>query len=223
MVDGFTSFSAENTFDHRRNTRTVHINPVFRYLYMNMNYHLEHHMLPAVPYHALPRLHKAIEDQTPQAYVGLWDVYREMVPALIRQATEDPDYQIERSLPQPIQVERQGRSESSDTSAVSGDWVEVCDADDLDEEDVIRFDRNGKTYAVYRLKGDDFHATDGLCTHEKAYLADGLVMDGIIECPKHNGRFEIRSGTAKSLPVQVDLRTYPAERRGDKVFIRITD
>jgi MocE subfamily Rieske [2Fe-2S] domain protein len=214
---------AENIFDHRTSTRTVYINPVFRYLYMNMNYHLEHHMLPAVPYHALPRLHKAIKDQTPGAYISLWDVYREMVPALIRQATQDPDYHIERSLPGPIQVKHQERSESSDTSAVSGDWVEVCDADDLDEEDVIRFDHNEKTYAVYRLKGDDFYATEGLCTHGKAHLAGGLVMDGIIECPKHNGRFEISSGKAKSLPVQVDLRTYPVERRGDKVFIRIID
>ena len=190
---------------------------------MNMNYHLEHHMLPAVPYHALPGIHEAIRDQTPQAYISLWDVYREMVPALIRQATKDPDYHIERSLPQPFQVEDQVLSESSDTGAVSGNWLEVCDADDLDEEDVVRFDHDGKTYAVYRLLGDDFYATDGLCTHEDTHLAGGLVMDGIIECPKHNGRFEISSGKAKSLPVRVDLRTYPAERRGDKVFMCVTD
>src|SRR5574341_1323258 len=86
----------ENIYDHRQNTRTVYINPVFRYLYMNMNYHLEHHSTPMVPYHALPRLHKAIKDQTPPAYPSLWAVYKEMVPALIKQATEDPDYHIVR-------------------------------------------------------------------------------------------------------------------------------
>jgi MocE subfamily Rieske [2Fe-2S] domain protein len=214
---------AENTFDHRKNTRTVYINPVFRYLYMNMNYHLEHHMLPAIPYHALPRFHKAISDQTPKAYVSLWEVYREMVPALIRQATEDPDYHIERILPAPIQETTQEPPESLDAGATADNWVEVCDVDDLEEEDVIRFDHNGKTYAVYRLKGDEFHATDGLCTHEDTHLAGGLVMDGIIECPKHNGRFDICTGEAKSLPVRVDLRTYPAERRGDKVFINTSD
>ena len=106
---------------------------------------------------------------------------------------------------------------------MSGNWIEVCDVDEIDEEEVIPFDHNGKTYAVYRLEGDDFHASDGICTHEKAHLADGLVMDGIIECPKHNGRFEIKSGKAKGAPVLVDLVTYPAERRGEKVFICIPD
>jgi 3-phenylpropionate/trans-cinnamate dioxygenase ferredoxin subunit len=146
-----------------------------------------------------------------------------MVPALIRQATEDPDYHIERILPAPIQETTQEPPESLDAGATADNWVEVCDVDDLEEEDVIRFDHNGKTYAVYRLKGDEFHATDGLCTHEDTHLAGGLVMDGIIECPKHNGRFDICTGEAKSLPVRVDLRTYPAERRGDKVFINTSD
>ena len=39
----------EDVLDHRLNTRTVYINPVFRFLYLNMNYHLEHHLFPPVP------------------------------------------------------------------------------------------------------------------------------------------------------------------------------
>ena len=89
----------ENVPDHRMNTRTVHINPIFRYLYMNMNYHIEHHALPMVPYHALPKLHKAIKDQMPRANPSLWDAYREIVPAIIKQATQDADYRIEREIP----------------------------------------------------------------------------------------------------------------------------
>jgi 3-phenylpropionate/trans-cinnamate dioxygenase ferredoxin subunit len=76
-------------------------------------------------------------------------------------------------------------------------WIEVCEIDEIDEEDVIRFDHDGKTYAVYRSPEDTFHATDGLCTHERIHLADGLVMDDIIECPKHNGRFNYKTGEAK--------------------------
>jgi 3-phenylpropionate/trans-cinnamate dioxygenase ferredoxin subunit len=102
------------------------------------------------------------------------------------------------------------------------DWIEVCAKDDIDEEDVIRFDHDGKTYAVYRSPEDTFHATDGLCTHEKVHLSGGLVMDDIIECPKHNGRFNYKTGAAKGAPVCIDLNTYPVKVEGDTVFIQVT-
>jgi nitrite reductase/ring-hydroxylating ferredoxin subunit len=73
------------------------------------------------------------------------------------------------------------------------------------------------------LLGDNFYASDGLCTHEKVALAGGLVLDGCIECPMHNGRFDVATGKAVKPPVHEDLKTYPAERRGDKVFINIPD
>ncbi|NBU14272.1 MAG: Rieske family ferredoxin [Alphaproteobacteria bacterium] len=97
-------------------------------------------------------------------------------------------------------------------------WVRACAVNDIPDEDVIRFDHEGSTYAVYR-KDEQFYATDGLCTHEKIHLADGLVMDFTIECPKHNGRFDYRSGKAKGAPVCIDLKTYPTKIEGDGVFI----
>ena len=104
---------------------------------------------------------------------------------------------------------------------MSDTWIEVCAADDIDEEDVIRFDHAGRTFAIYRSPEDTYHATDGLCTHEKIHLADGLVMDHIIECPKHNGRFNYKTGEAKGAPVCVDLRTYPVKVEGGTVFINV--
>lgn len=104
---------------------------------------------------------------------------------------------------------------------MSDTWIEVCAAEDIDEEDVIRFDHAGRTFAIYRSPEDTYHATDGLCTHEKIHLADGLVMDHIIECPKHNGRFNYKTGEAKGAPVCVDLRTYPVKVEGGTVFIGI--
>jgi 3-phenylpropionate/trans-cinnamate dioxygenase ferredoxin subunit len=101
-------------------------------------------------------------------------------------------------------------------------WVEVCATDEIDEEDVIRFDHGGKTFAVYRSPDDRFFATDGLCTHEKIHLADGLVMDDIIECPKHNGRFSYMTGEAKGAPVCVDLKTYPVKVEAGTVFISLS-
>ena len=100
-------------------------------------------------------------------------------------------------------------------------WIEACGADDIAAEDVMRFDHAGKTYAIYRSPDDKYYATDGLCTHEKIHLADGLVMDNIIECPKHNGRFDYRTGEAKGAPVCINLRTYPVKLEGGKVHIDI--
>jgi 3-phenylpropionate/trans-cinnamate dioxygenase ferredoxin subunit len=100
-------------------------------------------------------------------------------------------------------------------------WIEACVPGDIDEEDVIRFDHGSKTYAIYHSPEGRFFATDGLCTHEHIHLADGLVMDNIIECPKHNGRFDYTTGQAKGAPVCINLRTYPVKVEGGKVLIDI--
>ena len=100
-------------------------------------------------------------------------------------------------------------------------WIAACGADDIDEEDVIRFDHGGRTFALYRTGDDRYYATDGLCTHEQVHLADGLVMGSIIECPKHNGRFDFTTGAAKGAPVCVALRTYPVKVEGGRVYIRL--
>ena len=100
-------------------------------------------------------------------------------------------------------------------------WVDACATDDIEEEDVIRFDYGGRTFAIYRTEDDRFFATDGFCTHEKAHLADGLVMGTIIECPKHNGRFDFTTGRAKGAPVCVDLATYPVKVESGRVYLKL--
>src|SRR5882757_4749145 len=89
---------AENVYDHRKSTRTVYMNPVYRFLYMNMNYHIEHHMFPTVPYFSLPELHESIKSQMPRPYAGIIDVYKEIVPGLIRQS-RDRNYYVVRGVP----------------------------------------------------------------------------------------------------------------------------
>ena len=110
---------------------------------------------------------------------------------------------------------------AAEVDAVTGEWIDACAADDIDEEDVIRFDLGGRTFAIYRTDDDRYFASDGFCTHEQAHLSDGLVMGTIIECPKHNGRFDIRTGEAKGAPVCIDLKTYPVKVDGGRVFVRI--
>ncbi len=90
---------AEDVLDHRLNSRTVYMNPVLRFMYWNMNYHIEHHMFPMVPYHQLPKLHEAMKPWTCEPNHGIINAYREILPALWRQRTE-PDYRIVPVLPE---------------------------------------------------------------------------------------------------------------------------
>ena len=101
------------------------------------------------------------------------------------------------------------------------DWVVACDVDDVDADDVIRFDHGDRTFAIFRSAGDDYFATDGLCTHEKVHLADGLVMDNFIECPKHNGQFDYRTGEALRMPACINLKTYRTKVESNRVLIEI--
>ncbi|HBS36874.1 MAG TPA: Rieske family ferredoxin [Rhodobacteraceae bacterium] len=99
--------------------------------------------------------------------------------------------------------------------------IHACAVDDIETEDLIRFDVGDRTFAIYRSHKDEFFCTDGLCTHEDTHLADGLVMDYIIECPMHNGQFDYRTGEAKRSPVCANLQTYPVTVEDGQVIIEI--
>ena len=99
-------------------------------------------------------------------------------------------------------------------------WVGALPFDDIDDEDVARFDHGGRTFAIYRVE-DQVYASDGLCTHEGVHLCDGFVMGHVIECPKHNGRFDYVSGKALGAPVLVDVRTYPVKVADGTLYLEV--
>ena len=213
----------ENVLDHRLNCRTVYMNRIHRFLYWNMNYHVEHHMFPMVPYHALPLLHQEVKDDCPVPYNGIIEAFREIIPALIKQS-KDVSYYVERKLPERksniLTGERKIYTGLAD-SLVNGK-IAVCPIDDLPKGEVLRFDFQQKTYAVYRTINNEFYATDGFCTHGNAHLAEGAVIGDIIECHKHNGRFSIKDGTPKRMPATIGLRTYKVEAVNEKIVLDLS-
>ena len=221
LVYGFTQHAgmAENVLDHRLNSRTVYMNRIHRYLYWNMNYHIEHHMFPLVPYHALKKLHAVVRDDCPTPYAGLFAAWREIVPAILRQA-KDPGYHVKRRLP-----ERTARlldaSFRSPAKADAEGWVEACQAADLRSGEVVRFDHDRKTFALYRDQGGELYATDGICTHGNAHLSEGLVKGKMIECSKHNGRFNLTDGSPARAPICRGLATYPIEQAGGRIRVNV--
>ena len=221
LIYGYTQHAglAENALDHRLNCRTVYMNRLNRYLYWNMGYHTEHHMFPLIPYHALPKLHELVKADMPTAYNGLLEAYREIIPALVRQS-KDPSYYVKRQPPTPsILPGAKVQASASVEHRIRDGWLEVCQTNALENEDVLRFDHELNTYALYRDANGQFYATEGLCTHGNAHLADGMVNDTIIECAKHNGRFDVRDGSPQRLPVCVGLKTYPVRDEGGKILV----
>jgi Na+-transporting NADH:ubiquinone oxidoreductase subunit F len=210
---------AENVLDHRLNCRTVYMNPIHRYLYWNMNYHVEHHMFPLVPYHALPKLHAAVKDDCPTPYPSLFSAWREIAPTILRQV-KDPAYHVKRRLPEPTTRQKEGFYCTEAQPDAEG-WIEACPAAALRRADVVRFDQGKKTFALYRDDEGQLYATDGVCTHGNTHLSDGLVKGKIIECSKHNGRFNLLDGSPARAPVCRGLATYPVEEHDGSLRLNV--
>ncbi|MFA7345855.1 MAG: NADH:ubiquinone reductase (Na(+)-transporting) subunit F [Terrimicrobiaceae bacterium] len=210
---------AENVLDHRLNCRTVYMNPLSRFIYWNMNYHVEHHMFPLVPYHALPKLHELIRDDCPPPYPSILAAWREILPMVLRQV-KDPACHVKRQLPST----KERAIEEVRVSDVPPDpdgWLEICAATDLGPADVLRFDHGKKTFALIRDEDGRLYATDGICTHGNTHLADGLVKQGQIECAKHNGRFRLCDGSPARAPICRGLATYPLEERQGRLWLNL--
>jgi naphthalene 1,2-dioxygenase system ferredoxin subunit len=91
----------------------------------------------------------------------------------------------------------------------------------LVEGDVVAADVEGREIALYLVDGTPY-ATDNLCTHGNARLSEGFVLGECVECPMHQGQFDIRSGQPLCAPVTEPLRTYPVRIVGDSVEVGLS-
>jgi MocE subfamily Rieske [2Fe-2S] domain protein len=106
--------------------------------------------------------------------------------------------------------------------SLDNNWHLAGVADDFEDEDVEQVRVGPLAIAVYRAKGE-FYATQDLCTHERAYLSDGVVVDCVVECPFHQGRFDVRNGRALGAPVTVPLKTYPVRIVDGRIYVGVTE
>ena len=100
MICGMTQHAglADNVKDHRKSTRTVIMNPFFSFLYSNMEYHIEHHIFPKIPCHNLKAFHNVVKDQMPTPRKGIINAYKEIIPAIFKQA-KDKNYYLNVDVP----------------------------------------------------------------------------------------------------------------------------
>lgn len=99
-------------------------------------------------------------------------------------------------------------------------WVDAAAAGDIPADDVTAIVVDGREIAFYSVEGEVF-ATDNICTHGHARLCEGFLLGHEIECPLHQGRFDIRTGDPTCPPVAEELRTYPVKIEGGRVFLQL--
>jgi nitrite reductase/ring-hydroxylating ferredoxin subunit/uncharacterized membrane protein len=99
-----------------------------------------------------------------------------------------------------------------------GGWVEVGQAGELEPEQMKHVVVNGAWLVIARSE-DTIHAIDGICTHEGGALCDGVLMDGVVQCPWHGSRFDIRTGQVVAGPARKAIRTYGVKLEDGRVLV----
>jgi naphthalene 1,2-dioxygenase system ferredoxin subunit len=99
-------------------------------------------------------------------------------------------------------------------------WIDAMAAEDLPTDDVIGVAADGRDLALYTV-GDEVFATDNICTHGHARLCDGFLVGHEIECPLHQGKFDVRTGAPTCAPVTDAIRSYPVKIEGGRVWLAL--
>lgn len=221
-VYGYTQHAGlqENVLDHRLNCRTVYMNRMNRFLYWNMNYHVEHHMYPLVPYYNLPELHQQIKQDCPKPYSGIKEAFTEIIPAIIKQI-ENPEYYVKREIPPTARPTANTDILVGDESNVKNGWIKVCSNSAISLNSIQRFDFEEKSYAIYRTSENEFYASDGFCTHGNSHLSEGAIIGKQIECAKHNGRFCLKTGSPCRNPVKIAVQIYEIDIRENSIYLKL--
>ncbi len=101
-------------------------------------------------------------------------------------------------------------------------WHAVAEADALGDDEALAVRVGEVPLAIVRA-GGILHAVNNVCTHQYALLSDGFVEDGCIECPLHQGRFNLATGEAMCAPVTEPIKVYPVKVEGGKILVEIAD
>lgn len=99
------------------------------------------------------------------------------------------------------------------------EWTQVAKAADVPEDGTLPANFDGQPVCLYNLGGEIF-ATHDICSHGNANLSEGFVVEGQIECPFHQGTFDIRTGQATAAPCSEPVRTYPVKVEDGIVWLK---
>ncbi|MDQ0585913.1 non-heme iron oxygenase ferredoxin subunit [Variovorax paradoxus] len=99
-------------------------------------------------------------------------------------------------------------------------WTDAAPVDEVPIDDVVGMQVGGRDIALYNVDGQ-IYATDNVCTHGHARLCDGFLEGHEIECPLHQGKFDVRDGKPTCAPVTEAIRSYPVKIDAGRVFLSL--
>ena len=99
-------------------------------------------------------------------------------------------------------------------------WTEAAAVDEVPADDVVGMQVGGRDIALYNVDGQ-IYATDNVCTHGHARLCEGFLEGHEIECPLHQGKFDVRDGKPTCAPVTEAIRSYPVKIDAGRVFLSL--
>lgn len=99
-------------------------------------------------------------------------------------------------------------------------WIDAVAFDEVPQDDVVSVQVEGLDIALYGVEGQ-VYATANLCTHGQARLCDGFLEGHEIECPLHQGKFDVRTGSPTCAPVTDAVKSYPVKIEGGRVFLQL--
>ncbi len=199
----------EDVLDHRFNTRTVLMNPAFRFLYSNMNYHLEHHLFPEVPYYCLPSLHDELKPYLPNPSPSCIAAYREVFTILKKQKHNIGAEITSRDIPV-IGQQKEGVVVFPRRMEITGSF-HLGAVGDIKVGAMMKVKHRGDIHLLCRTSETEVRLASGMCTHGNAFLGEGTLSGNTVQCPKHNGQFDLGTGKATNKPATADLTVYNCE------------
>ena len=96
----------------------------------------------------------------------------------------------------------------------------AANLDDLNADEPYAATIENEQIALYLIDGE-VYATHNVCTHQFALLSDGFLEDGCIECPLHQGKFDVKTGAALCAPATTSIKTYKVQIEKGAVMVEL--
>ena len=108
------------------------------------------------------------------------------------------------------------------TETMTTNWIDAAAIDDVFEDNIVAIVVAGKEIALYGIEGQ-VYATDNLCTHGAGRLSEGFLEGREIECPLHQGRFDVCTGKAMCAPLTQNIRIYPTRIENNRIYLNLLE
>lgn len=112
------------------------------------------------------------------------------------------------------------RDDAGAADAATADFVEVCPEDELKDGEKVAFDIDGQRVLLARVSGT-YYAISGVCTHERAFLDEGAIVENVVYCPLHYSSFDLRTGCVLGPPADKPTPTYGVRIENGMVLVSV--